>query len=518
MSFTEVFVLGNMFQKMGHFLQAEQCYEIHLAISQRLIKTNPGEISYQATLATTLHDFGVLLINIGRFKEAKQKFEQALEIRQKILEITPEKVICQSDVAMTLNNLGGLLINLGCIEEAKKKLEEALELRQGLLKKYPENSLYQSYVGGTLVNLGVLLKDMGRLEEARDRYEEALEIYEKLAKEDSEDQTYRVNYAGLLDNLGKLLSDMGRVEQARQWHEKALKIRQDLTKEESENVAYQSYLGQINKSLGNKSKQMYKWEENGQELEDYVEGVFRHMLKNDNLKNFKIEKNHIEIGQGGFKHKFDVFYEVIIAGVSIKAAIECKYYDKRITEEIVRDFKSKLNECNNVAGFIIATRGYNQEAKKFADLNGIQLITDDQLPNIPGMLLLGTVCLLPDENVHGDPFWTIMKVTEDGKNTGSYYSLNGNEFNMLEIIVQERYRSILLFISKKAAERVLEADGTKDCAVFGVSRQQLRAICIMSQVFKCELLISSVLSLDSSGRLFTLKYSPDEILAEYDLE
>ena len=55
---------------------------------------------------------------------------------------------------------------------------------------------------------------------------------------------------------------------------------------------------------------------------------------------------------------------------------------------MVRDFKSKLNECNNITGFILATKSYNVEAKKFADLNGIKLITDDQLPNIPGMLLL----------------------------------------------------------------------------------------------------------------------------------
>ena len=143
------------------------------------------------------------------------------------------------------------------------------------------------------------------------------------------------------------------------------------------------------------------------------------MLKNDNLKNFKIEKNHIEIGQGGFEHKFDVFYEVKIAGVSIKAAIECKYYNKRITEEMVRGFKSKLNECNNITGFILATKSYNAGAKKFADLNDIKLITDDQLPNIPGLLLLHTACSVPDSSVHGDPFWTIMRVTKDGKNTGS---------------------------------------------------------------------------------------------------
>jgi len=266
------------------------------------------------------------------------------------------------------------------------------------------------------------------------------------------------------------------------------------------------------------SKKMYKWEENGQELEDYIVSVFRASLKNDNIKDFKIEKDHIEVGRDGFEYKFDVFYEVKLAKVALKAAIECKYYNKRITREMVKHFKEDLNECNSITGFILATKSYNVEAKKYADLHGIKLITDDQLPNIPGMLLLRTACSVPDENVHGDPFWTIMKVTKNGKNTGSYYSLNGNEFNMLEIVVHERYRSILLFISKKSAERVLEADGAKDCAVFGVSRQQLRWICLLSQFFKCELLISSDLLLDSNEKPILRKHSYDEILAEYDLE
>ena len=47
------------------------------------------------------------------------------------------------------------------------------------------------------------------------------------------------------------------------------------------------------------SKQMYKWEENGQELEDYIESVFRVSLKNEFLKNFKVEKNHVEVGREG---------------------------------------------------------------------------------------------------------------------------------------------------------------------------------------------------------------------------
>ena len=162
------------------------------------------------------------------------------------------------------------------------------------------------------------------------------------------------------------------------------------------------------------SKQMYKWEENGQELEDYIESVFRVSLKNEFLKNFKVEKNHVEVGREG-EYKFDVFYEFIIAGIPHKAAIECKYYDKRITEEMVRHFKSKLDECNNITGFVLATKSYNVDAKKYADRYGIKLITDDELPNIHEMLLAYTEFIVPNKDVHGDPFWTIMAVTEDGE-------------------------------------------------------------------------------------------------------
>jgi len=96
------------------------------------------------------------------------------------------------------------------------------------------------------------------------------------------------------------------------------------------------------------SKKMYKWEENGQELEDYIVSVFKASLNNENLKDFIIEKNHLEIGQGGFEYKFDVFYEVKLAKVPLKAAIECKYYNKRVTKEMVKHFKEDLNECNNI--------------------------------------------------------------------------------------------------------------------------------------------------------------------------
>jgi hypothetical protein len=162
--------------------------------------------------------------------------------------------------------------------------------------------------------------------------------------------------------------------------------------------------------------------------------------------------------------------------------------------------------------------GYQEEAKQLLKYYGIELITEDELPNIPGLLLAYTECLVQDENVHGDPFWTIMQLTEDGKNTGSYYSFGDNVFNILVPAPFRRGNIILLFISKKSAERALKADGAKGYAVFGVSRQHLKAICLMSKFFKNELGIISVLSLDSYGNSLMYKHSYDQILGEYDLE
>ncbi|MDR7666656.1 hypothetical protein RG963_12885 [Methanosarcina sp. Z-7115] len=65
-------------------------------------------------------------------------------------------------------------------------------------------------------------------------------------------------------------------------------------------------------------------QEAGQELEDFVESVYSASLKNEHLKNSKIEKNNIEIARLGAKNEFDVFCKVKIAGITHKVGIECK--------------------------------------------------------------------------------------------------------------------------------------------------------------------------------------------------
>lgn len=147
---------------------------------------------------------------------------------------------------------------------------------------------------------------------------------------------------------------------------------------------------------------MSKSQDAGQILEDYIQLVYSVMLSNEHLKYTKIEKYHIEIGRSGAKHEFDIFYEVKIACVSHKVAIECKNLNRKITKEMVRHFKSKLDDCNNITGIMVSANGYQEGAKALGEYYGIELITIEDLPNVDQLLAPSTDYTSLDKNTSHD--------------------------------------------------------------------------------------------------------------------
>lgn len=266
---------------------------------------------------------------------------------------------------------------------------------------------------------------------------------------------------------------------------------------------------------------MSKRQEAGHELEDFVENVYSVLLKNEHLNNSKIEKNYIEIGNSGAKHEFDVFYEVKIAGVSHKVGIECKNHNRKIAKGMVQEYYAKLQDCNNVIGFMISAKGYQDGAKTFGKHYGIELITTEDLPNICSLYLTHVKWLLPDEDTYGDPFWTIMEVTKDGKNTGTCYSPN----EKIALFISKYYPNretalngaVALFLSKKSAERVLKNTGENGYAVFGVSRQYLRALCYTAKNFNRPFAIALKLGFEKDGRILMFEHSYDQIFDNFDM-
>ena len=245
---------------------------------------------------------------------------------------------------------------------------------------------------------------------------------------------------------------------------------------------------------------MSKPQEAGQELENIVENVYSILLQNEHLKNSKIEKNHIENGRSGAKHEFDIFYEVRVAGVTHRVAIECKNHNRKITKGTFGEFKQKLDDCNNIRGFMISAKGYQEGAKLEGKYYGIELITTEDLPYMYSLSLTHVKWLLPDENTYGDPFWTIMQITEDKKITCIFYSPKGK---------------IPLFLSKKSAERALKRTEIHGFAVFGVTREHLIGICHMAEEYNWPFSIAAKFGLEPDGRILMFEHSYDEILDHF---
>lgn len=241
---------------------------------------------------------------------------------------------------------------------------------------------------------------------------------------------------------------------------------------------------------------------NGKELEDFVEHIYHTLLMNENLKDIKVEKNHKEIGRSGAKHEFDVLYEIHIAGMWHRVGIECKNHSRPITKGMVQEFKAKLDDVNNVIGIIISSKGYQEGAQILGEHYGIKLMTTKDLPRINELLALSIkVGMLPDTTIKGDPFWVIMGKQGESQTTGTYYAFEGNQ--------------IILFLSRKSAERIINKNKLDDCNVFGVARQHLKAICYMSKVFGYQLYICSKLLRGEDEELLIWNYSSDDILDEF---
>ena len=239
----------------------------------------------------------------------------------------------------------------------------------------------------------------------------------------------------------------------------------------------------------------------GSELETFVEHVYSTLLANEHLRKTTIKKNHTVVGRSKVGHEIDVYYEVCIAGVCHKVAIECKHHNRKLTKGIVQEFKAKLDDCNNLIGVMVTSVGYQSGARELAEHYGIRILTTDDLPKINELLATAVKWLLPDEESRGDPFWTVMK-TKNGENTGTYVALEAN--------------MIPLFFSKKSAQAFLNKRGNIDAKVYGVTREHLKGICAMSEVKGFAIGVCPQICINNNNeKLVVLRYTYKQIYEEF---
>jgi tetratricopeptide (TPR) repeat protein len=192
-----------VFHSQGRFREAEQRYQVVLAVNDRhfdalyrlgLIRLQQGRFGDAAKLfrqaikvdrrsADAHQHLGVALSGLGRHDEAIERYQKALTIKP--------------DLAEAHNNLAHSLQEVGRIDQAKAHYEQALTIRPD----YPE----------ACNNLGMVLQTLGRSADAMARYQAALAA--------------RPRYPDAHKNLGNLLSAAKRYQEARAHYESVIAIR-----------------------------------------------------------------------------------------------------------------------------------------------------------------------------------------------------------------------------------------------------------------------------------------------------
>lgn len=136
-------------------------YEKAEEIERTLVKGEPENAYYHATLGVTLHEMG--------------KYEEAVEEKKKAVELEPENADFHNSLGITLHAL--------------RRYEEAAEEKKRAVEIEPENARYHA-------SLGVTLHEMGK-------YEEAVEELKKATELEPENSSY-------LNDLNVILSSLKR--------------------------------------------------------------------------------------------------------------------------------------------------------------------------------------------------------------------------------------------------------------------------------------------------------------------
>lgn len=189
------------------------------------------------------------------------------------------------------------------------------------------------------------------------------------------------------------------------------------------------------------------------------EGFFRPKI----IENLKIHGKLKE-------HTVDIYFEFIQMN-NLERTIIKIIEGTEVTEKDMWEFAYTLKDLHFFAkGILYYDDRISDKAKKVAELSNIDLKRFDFLDEVRKSALSAIKIVLPDENVIGDPFWSVMETEQNsGKNTGNY-DMNND--------------SILLFLSKKQAINYC-SKLKKSARVFGISQNHLKILVNLQEKGMC---------------------------------
>ena len=152
----------------------------------------------------------------------------------------------------------------------------------------------------------------------------------------------------------------------------------------------------------------------GMELIDLVFSLYDYRINRENLINPKLFKN-IRVKGKSIEHKIDIYIEFVQMNNLEKTVI--KIIDNKIVKaEDVWQFDNLLKDLGYFPkGVLYYNDKIDEEALNIANDKQIQTIFFDIMKETRINVSKSIDEVLPDENVIGDPFWTLMQIDERTK-------------------------------------------------------------------------------------------------------
>ena len=194
----------------------------------------------------------------------------------------------------------------------------------------------------------------------------------------------------------------------------------------------------------------------GMELIDLVFTLYQYRMKREHLIKPKLLKN-IKIKGKNIESQIDIYFEFVQMNNLERTVI--KTIDKKtVTVDDVWQFDNILKDLKFFSkGVLYYNSKIDEKALELAKNKHIQVVYFDVVEETRKNAIYSLNQVLPNQEVIGDPFWTLMQIDEKTKNnTGNY-------------CIIEDY--LPLFPSKKLADAYCKQQN--GYAVFGISQRHL---------------------------------------------
>jgi hypothetical protein len=194
-------------------------------------------------------------------------------------------------------------------------------------------------------------------------------------------------------------------------------------------------------------------------LINLVVGMLNSRFKSENIYRPRIVTNQIFKGKRIDNNHVDIYLEFVQMN-NVERTVINVVADREVTVEDTKELIHIVDDLTFKAiGIIYYNSEVTLEAEKAAR-NKLKLIKFDFRNEVTKSLSKDLSILLPDDSVIGDPFWTVMEISEKGNNVGNYETVD----NMVP-----------LFLSFNQAQEFAQIKGGS-CKVFGISQNHLKMI------------------------------------------